>query len=227
MKRAAEKFEAMGSDVLVIPEPQEIIPVGFAESVKTWLQKTTDVEVAQEAQRRLLALQKYVRDQRRQDEVAAACRHCEVKIGELLGPTSQGERSDLNPGLSLANESLTPNERSQFRALAENAEIVERCIDTGLTSRSGILSAIKAIQSNGNGFEHGFDVAGKTSRAIAFLERLFDGANQEQVDDMLQSIIERFESLRAQRAERVEAFLRDHLPDDDGETNADVRELMA
>jgi hypothetical protein len=44
-------------------------------------------------------------------------RFVEVRIGELLGPTVERERTDLK-GLSIANDSLTKDEGHAFRLLA-------------------------------------------------------------------------------------------------------------
>jgi len=47
-----------------------------------------------------------------------------VRIGQLLGGTSQGQRVDLEH--SVATESLNKDERYDFRKLAEHADVVER-----------------------------------------------------------------------------------------------------
>jgi hypothetical protein len=46
----------------------------------------------------------------------AAARWCEVRIGELLGPTTFGERNDRKP--SAMTEGLGKDERHAFRLLA-------------------------------------------------------------------------------------------------------------
>jgi hypothetical protein len=57
--------------------------------------------------------------------VAVTLRRLEVRIGQLLGPTKIGERHDLEP--SLASEgSLKPNQRSDFRKMAEHSDVVAK-----------------------------------------------------------------------------------------------------
>jgi hypothetical protein len=151
LKKAEEKFEAaVSSGALVkIPEPGEIIITdGFAEHHRIQLQTITDLDVIAVAKRKLSALEKYLADKAQRHEVRAARIWTEVRIGELLGPPRQGERTDLNPNLSFASDKLTPNERSQFRQMAEHQEIVER-YNKGGTSRAAILSAIKASHPGG------------------------------------------------------------------------------
>ena len=58
-----------------------------------------------------------------------ATRWCEVRIGELLGPATQGDRSDLKPELVSAVTSLGTHERVQFRDMAENKDVVEECLE--------------------------------------------------------------------------------------------------
>lgn len=54
-------------------------------------------------------------------------RRLEVRIGQLLGPTSNGKRHDLEP--SLAKEgSLNKNQRREFRQMAEHPEVIEEVI---------------------------------------------------------------------------------------------------
>ena len=149
MAIAAEKFEAYVADnaVLVIPKKsKEMIEKGFAERIRADLQTVTDAEIVEEAR---LRLERYVRDKAQRDEVRAARIWCEVRLGELLGLTTKGQRSDLQP--TPASVSVSEDDRYKFRLLANNQEIVEQCIKAGITSRAAIIAAIKAANGNGNG----------------------------------------------------------------------------
>jgi len=61
-----------------------------------------------------------------QARVSASERRLEVLIGELLGPASMAGPGRGKP--SFANDGLTRNERSDFRSMAENADVVEEVI---------------------------------------------------------------------------------------------------
>jgi hypothetical protein len=143
MEKTAEKFEAVvSSGALVIPQPEEIIERGFSERVRAQVETIMDLDVLEEAKRRLLALERYVNDKARQNEVRAACRWTELRIGQLLGqPEHGGDRKSEN-FKSSANDLISPNERNQFRELANNPEIVAACLEDGKTSRAAILSEI-------------------------------------------------------------------------------------
>lgn len=61
--------------------------------------------------------------------VAAAIRRLEVRIGQLLGPTTNGERHDLEPSSAKeGSASLNKNQRREFRQMAEHPEVVEDVI---------------------------------------------------------------------------------------------------
>ena len=49
-----------------------------------------------------------------------------VRIGQLLGRVDERQRTDLDPALSQASDSLDKDERHRFRKLAEHADVVER-----------------------------------------------------------------------------------------------------
>lgn len=82
----------------------------------------------------------HVRDVR----MSAARRWCEVRIGELLGPAEQGDRTDLS--LAPAGVSLDRHERHEFRLMAkpEHRPIVEEATGEGEVSRARILERIQA-----------------------------------------------------------------------------------
>lgn len=83
--------------------------------------------------------------------MAAAQRRLEVRIGELLGPAKLDH--DRTAGAtSLTNDlvGLSPNQRSEFRRMAEDPETVEDVIaastDVAPASRRKVTEAIKATK---------------------------------------------------------------------------------
>ena len=130
-------------EALVIPEPQQVGRPGFAFKVREWLAVTSNLEAVRETERRLAALQNYLADKAQQCEVAAARRWCEVRIGELLGKVEEGQRTDLDPALAPAGDSLDRHERYEFRLMAEHRAIVEAAIAAGEVSRARILERIQ------------------------------------------------------------------------------------
>ena len=149
--KALEKFEALGSDVISIPTPTEIVPQGFAELVRVTVQAISDLDIVEVYHRQMAALEQFFKNKKQRDEARMACRWCELRLGQLLGqPEHGGDRKSEN-FKSSANDLISPNERHQFRSMADHQEIFERCIKGGRTSRASILSAIKASHANGNG----------------------------------------------------------------------------
>lgn len=196
MEIAAEKFEALGADVPTIPQPTEIVPQGYAERWRVAVQTITDVEVVEEAQRRLLALERYVKDKGRQDEVRAACRWCELRIGELLGPPERGGDRRSEDFKSSAVD-LNANERVWFRSMAENREVVQQCIEDGKTSRSAILSEIKTVNGIVNGKEWTLEAAlRRIEAAIKAETREASGADYVAMGEWLAKLGEQMKSTR-------------------------------
>lgn len=125
---------------LAIPKrPRTEISAGFSLSVRGQLQVVDDIEAVEEGRRRLAAWSAYVTRREQRNEVNAAMRWCEIRIGELLGPGRPGPAES-----SLASEdSLPRGDRHKFRLLAENREVVEPLIESGVVTRNRLLAAIK------------------------------------------------------------------------------------
>ena len=74
--------------------------------------------------------------------MASAQRLLETRIGVLLGPSTTGAHSSASEG-----PDLTPNERSLFRKMADNPDVVDDVIegstDEEPASRRKVLAAIK------------------------------------------------------------------------------------
>jgi hypothetical protein len=103
-------------------------------NVEVWAESCTSIEELKEADHRLAAIAEYVKRTSTEGraKVEAARRRLEVRIGQLLGPApdpSESKRTDLDPSLASEGSELTPNQRSQSRAMADHPEIVEAVID--------------------------------------------------------------------------------------------------
>lgn len=98
-------------------------------TIEVWAERCDSIDALRDADAKLAAIAEYVKrtDVQGRAKVVAARRRLEIRIGQLLGAREQGKRSDL----SLASEKsdLTPNERSQFRKLADHPDIVDAVID--------------------------------------------------------------------------------------------------
>src|SRR5690606_27658731 len=116
---------SQGGVVTLVPVPQpgtDLVPDGWCESAFVpWLEQTTAADELATAAAQLDGLVAAYRtldaDAR---ELLKARRHLEVRWGELLGPARPGPQQS-----SLASEDLlTPNQRMQFRRLAEHKDAV-------------------------------------------------------------------------------------------------------
>ncbi|MGI8631611.1 MAG: hypothetical protein ACR2NA_03570 [Solirubrobacterales bacterium] len=78
---------------------------------------------------------------------AAAMRRLEARIGELIPPPAPGRRTDLQPVERDREVALGKDERSDFRRMAENPDIVEEVIanstDKAPASRRKVTEAIR------------------------------------------------------------------------------------
>lgn len=132
---------------LVIPRPAEIVSGGFAEYVREQLPRMTPEEVLG-TKTQLEALEAFVESKSQLGEVQAAARRVEVRIGQLLGPGVQGQHTPA--ALSVVTERVTPDERYEFRQMAEHEDIVERVIaerkEAGRASRRRCLQEIAALR---------------------------------------------------------------------------------
>lgn len=140
-----------GEIVPVSTEPTSLVAVAFqCASIERWADTCDSIPELRDANNKLAAIDEYLNRTSTEGRarVAEAQRYLEVRIGTLLGPVPTPQESGSRKG-SLANEpsNLTPNERSQFRAMAEHPEIVEEVIaestDDAPASRRKVMKAIK------------------------------------------------------------------------------------
>lgn len=132
-----------------VPAPSPAVdPYTICAQIDSWLPHTVDVPLLHDTKAKLSAIDQYLDQTARQGRAAvtATMRRLEVRIGEVIGATKPGARHDLQP--SIATEgSLSKDERSQFREMAEHADVVEAVIaestDEEPASRRKVLGAIK------------------------------------------------------------------------------------
>jgi phage N-6-adenine-methyltransferase len=123
-------------------DPAAPIPAGFADTVRSEVAELDDGVILSEYHDRLAALESYLAH--RADDCAVvrrAQRYVEVRIGELLGPATPGQRTDMQP--SIAVEGLTKDERHDFRQMAAHPELVEAALADGDVSRRAVLQRIR------------------------------------------------------------------------------------
>jgi len=102
--------------------PKHGAPVKIAQLLKIEQQiaatvaEVDDFDALNEWRSQARALEGYLRDKELQGPMLAAQRRCEARIGQLLGPTTEGARSDLTVGHDL--QSIHRDDRSDFRILA-------------------------------------------------------------------------------------------------------------
>lgn len=119
--------------------------------VETWAESCDSIPQLRDASNKLAAIAEYLdlTSTEGRARVAAAQRRLEVRIGQLLGPTTTGERHDLEPSVATeGSDGLTRHQRHDFRAMAADPETVEDVIATSTddnpASRRQVTEAIKA-----------------------------------------------------------------------------------
>lgn len=113
--------------------PMTIVEVAAqCRSVEVWAEHCDSIDELREADHRLAAIGEYVKRTSTEGraKVEAARRRLELRIGQLLGAAKVGGGDHGNQHRpSLANDGLTPNERSQFRKMADHPDVVDAVID--------------------------------------------------------------------------------------------------
>lgn len=137
-----------GEIVPVSTEPTSLVAVAHqCASIEQWADTCDSIPELRDANNKLAAIDEYLNRTSTEGRarVAEAQRHLEVRIGSILGPPKIGR-----PETSVANDisdGLTRNERSEFRAMADNADVVEAVVaestDEAPASRRKVMKAIK------------------------------------------------------------------------------------
>lgn len=138
---------------LTIPRPGAGIDVhGICQQIETWATDTTDIGELHEAKAKLSAIDSYIAQTsiEGRSTVSATIRRLEVRIGEVIGAGSRGgDRGNQHTGgKSTATDlPLSKDERSDFRNMAANADVVEDVIadstDEQPASRRKVLDEIR------------------------------------------------------------------------------------
>lgn len=140
---------------VVEAHPTSLIAVSRqCSDIEAWAAECEDVAQLREASNRLAAIDQYLERTRTEgrNRVAAALRRLEVRIGEVLGP-SPGH----GPGRGNIqhDESLSPQQRSEFRRMAQHADavedVIERSDDEDPASRRKVMDEIGARRTESNG----------------------------------------------------------------------------
>lgn len=149
---------------LVIPErPTTEISAGFHLNIRNKVRKVSDISEVEEGRRRLAAWHAYVTNREQRDELQAAARWCELRIGALLGKGKPGPQTKSSHA---REDSIAKNDRNRFRQLYEHRDIVEPLILKGTVSRTKLLAATKKPNTPTNDESNG--------QTIRFLSDLKD-----------------------------------------------------
>jgi hypothetical protein len=118
----------------------------YAAQVEVYAEATDDVHEVRDLRNKWGAITEYIRRTSRQGvaRAEAAERKLEVRIGVLLGPREVGGRGKP----SIAPEGLSADARSEFRLMADHADVVEAVIasssDESPPSRRKVVNAIRS-----------------------------------------------------------------------------------
>ena len=70
-----------------------------------------------------MAIERYVASKEHKDEARRAARVLETAVGEALGDTRQGERTDLKPFAREQEVTIPPHDASRFRLMAAHRDL--------------------------------------------------------------------------------------------------------
>jgi hypothetical protein len=115
-------------------------------AIEAWADTCTAVPELKDASNKLSAIDEYLgrTSIEGRARVAAAMRHLDVRIGELLGPAEHGGARTAG---QVGRDQLEPRERHDFRKMAAHPDVVEQVIeessDASPPSRRKVLGAIE------------------------------------------------------------------------------------
>lgn len=129
---------------LAVVEPTSLIAVSEqCNAIETWAERCESIPELRDASNKLAAIDEYLARTSTEGRalVAATQRRLEVRIGKLLGPATVGAHSSATEGAE-----LTRHERTEFRKMADHADVVEHVIadstDEKPASRRKVTEAI-------------------------------------------------------------------------------------
>lgn len=144
----------MSTSLVVPSQPTSLVAVDdTCAAIEAWAEECDSIPELKDAANKLAAIDEYLdlTTTEGRGRVAAAMRRLEVRIGRLLGPPPPPQETGARKGSSADEPSgLTPNQRSDFRKLAENEDVVEGVIaestDQQPASRNKVKAAIREQQ---------------------------------------------------------------------------------
>lgn len=137
-------------------EPASLVAVDQqCAAIETWAEECGSVPELQDATHKLAAIDEYLlrTSSEGRGRVAAAMRRLEVRIGHLVGPPQTGRRTDLEPVERdrQVGWDLPKDRRSQFRQMAQHADVVEeeiaRSTDDNPVTHRGVMRAVRAAKA--------------------------------------------------------------------------------
>ncbi len=138
--------------LVVATEPTSLVAVeDQCARIEAWAETCANVAELRDAMNKCSAISEYLRLTATEGtaRVETAKRRLEMRVGLLLGPTRQGQKSDDGP-LHRDEEvaGMHDSQASTFRAMAADPETVEEVIaassDTEPPSRRKVMAAIKS-----------------------------------------------------------------------------------
>lgn len=161
-------------------------------SVEVWAEHCESIPEIRDTANKLDAIGQYIARTGVDGRAAieATLRRLEARIGDLLGPApdpSTSRRSDIDPSLANEGSELTPNQRSQFRKMADHPDIVENVIDNSTdddpASRRKVIDQINRAKHTPNPAptpeqQAAIDRADAIRRAAKRCEKFLDGFDQ-------------------------------------------------
>jgi N6-adenosine-specific RNA methylase IME4 len=115
--------------------------VRLERQVAEHIGEVEDIDTLNEWKRQSRALEQYLRDREMQGPMLGIQRRAEARIGQLLGPTSPGQRSELTLGHDL--RLIKPDDRADFRVLARGLTEIELTDGEWQKSRRALVSLIR------------------------------------------------------------------------------------
>ena len=152
----------------LIPAPgADLVPDGWWQStVVPWADRQTDhLDIATAAAQIAGLIEAYDTLGADTLELTKARRYLELRWGEMLGPTEERQRTDLDPRLSLTSDSsLAKDTRYRFRKLAlgrvQIVDLLERAQDPDEITRAACIRAAKPQTAKANAKDAAGMVAG-------------------------------------------------------------------
>lgn len=130
----------------LVPAPgDDLVPDGWwLQVVVPWADRQADIDDLASAAAHVAGLiVTYRRLGSDTLELTKACRYLEVRWGEMLGQVVERQRTDLEPGLSQASDSLSKDSRLRFRQLAggrdQVIELLERATESDEITRAACI----------------------------------------------------------------------------------------